>query len=113
MYTVMIDGRPHEFEAQGMSIDGGNILFYRDLEKAHIETVVNAGKWEFVKVHEDSDALQFRTNEVQNAVQVGEAEEVSVCEEAGSSEEVCEAPEGKLHHTEVSIQECAEAQAKA
>lgn len=77
MYTVMIDGRAHEFKADGMSIDNGNILFYRNQEKLEIDCVVQAGKWEYVKVHEDSDALQIRA-----------PEKVLVPEQAGSSEEV-------------------------
>ncbi len=87
MYKVSIGGVVREIECKGVSVEGGNILFFCDDACTKSKFVVAAGKWESLEVLGDSDALQIR-----------QAKSISTVTEAGGSEEVRETqlPEGTI-----------------
>lgn len=94
MYTVQwVDGKQSEFEAKGLTIDNGNLLFFRDVENGEVNRVVPQGQWSQVFIDDDSDALRITGG--QSAVQEQQATQVPVQSEAGSGEEVREAREGQ------------------
>jgi hypothetical protein len=84
MYIVFVGGEKHVIQAKGLTFQNGTLLFHEE-EGAGVRHIVPAGKWDYLEVGSDCDALQ-----------VVKSEEVPVQPEAGSSEEVCSAhPQGQ------------------
>jgi hypothetical protein len=60
MYIVTVNGIDHRVEAKGLSVEQGTLIFYCDDNSTQSRMVVPSGKWEMLKVSEESDALQVK-----------------------------------------------------
>lgn len=105
--TVKESGAEKAIEASGLSIDNGNLIFFKDEECRQVNRVIPSGEWLEIFIDDNSNPLQVG---VTHAVQECEAAQVPVQPEAGSGEEVCGAQQEKLHCLEAGVEECAKAQ---
>ncbi len=89
MFTVSINGTEKEIEAKGLTIEGGSILFFCDVEKGLVDQVIASGKWDYLKVGRNSDPLQ-----------INRGTQAPVQTEAESSKEAQQAEEGENQEKE-------------
>ena len=59
MYKVTINGVEKEVSANGMTVDGGTLIFYCNPEQTQSRLIVAAGKWDSLEVMEESNALHI------------------------------------------------------
>jgi len=57
MYELMINGVKEKVEAEGVTVEQGNLLFYCDKVKGLVNLIVQTGKWDSLRVCEGSDYL--------------------------------------------------------
>ena len=90
MYLVTVNAVEHKVDAKGVSIESGTLIFYSDEACTQSRLIVVAGKWEMLKVGEESSALQIqKTERILESEQAGSVEDVRKT----SSEEIDQAIE--------------------
>lgn len=98
MYKILVNEAFIEMEADNVEIQNGTLIFYFDKEKTKVRSVVPVG-WKY-----------FEIMEVENAIQVSKASNVSEAEQAEGGEEIRRTREEALEDCKAKVKDKEEIQ---